>query len=216
MERIVQIHAEFYERVTNDPAISMEFKKENISILDGFHQNLGLVKKYYETLYKLQGERIVLCGINPGRNGAGKTGIPFIDFRGASHVLSDVFNDDWERSAQFILSIIKEVGIEDFYKSVYMTNISWFGFKKDGKNLNYYKLPPHLAKTFTESFIDEMEFVKPKVIIPLSKKVEKTLREMVKSKKLNYPVAPRLPHPYYCSIGENAEKYKVDYLKAII
>ncbi|MGG4490927.1 uracil-DNA glycosylase family protein [Metabacillus idriensis] len=216
MERIVQMHADFYEKITKDPSISMELKKENITILDGFHQNLGLVKKYYETMYKLQDERIVLCGINPGRNGAGKTGIPFIDFRGASHVLSDVFNDDWERSAQFILSIIKEVGIEDFHKRVYMTNLSWFGFKKDGKKLNYYKLPHHLANAFTESFINEMDIVNPKVIIPLSKEVEKTLEHMVRTKKLNYPVAPRLPHPYYCSIGENTGKYKKEYLNAII
>ncbi|MDR0139214.1 DUF4918 family protein [Metabacillus idriensis] len=215
MEKIIQLHAEFYERVTKDPLISRDLAKENITILDGFYQNVGLVKKYYETMYKLQGERIVLCGINPGRKGAGKTGIPFIDFKGASYILSDFFDNDRESSAQFILTIIKEVGIEKFYKRAYMTNISWFGFMKNGKNLNYYNLPSHLVNIFTESFIDEMEIVKPKMIIPLSVEVEKTLKDLAKSEKLNYLIAPRLHHPYHCSIGKNAEKSKREYLKAI-
>lgn len=44
--------------------------------------------------YPTQEKRVVLCGINPGRNGAGKTGIPFIDFSGASHLLSGIGQND--------------------------------------------------------------------------------------------------------------------------
>lgn len=60
-----------------------------------------------------------------------------------------------------------------------------------------------------------MDIVQPKVIVPLSKEVEQTLKKMIKEEKLSYPVAPRLPHPYYCSIGKRAIKYRNVYVKKI-
>ncbi len=192
-----------------NPEIMEILSKEKITIMDGFKKNIDLVHRYYQTFYKIHGKWVVLCGINPGRNGAGKTGIPFIDYKGASHLLSDVNQDDREQSAQFILSIIDKIGINTFYKNVYMTNISWFGFIKDGNNLNYYDLPSPLSTTFTESFITEMD------IVPLSKEVEKTLKKMIKEGRLSYPIASRLQHPYYCSIGKRAIKYKEIYIKKV-
>lgn len=190
-------------------------EREEINILDGFYENIKLVQRYYQTFYPTQEKRVVLCGINPGRNGAGKTGIPFIDFSGASHLLSGIGQNDREQSAQFILSIINAIESNIFHKNVYMTNISWFGFIKEGRNLNYNRLPSPLPTTFTESFIAEMDIVQPKIIVPLSIEVEKTLKQMKKDKRLNYRLAPRLPHPYYCSIGKRPVKYKEVYLKRI-
>jgi hypothetical protein len=111
------------------------------------------------------------------------------------------------------MSIINEIGIQTFYENVYMTNISWFGFIKDGSNLSYYALP--LPTIFTNSFIAEMDNVQPKVIVPLSKEVDQTLKKIIEDGRLSYPVAPRLPHPYYCSIGQRAIKYKDIYVKKI-
>lgn len=190
-------------------------EREKITILDGFYNNIKLVQRYYQTFYPTQEKRVVLCGINPGRNGAGKTGIPFIDFKGASHLLSDIGKNDSEQSAQFILSIINKIESNIFYKNVYMTNISWFGFIKGGRNLNYYRLPSPLPTTFTESFIAEMDIVQPKIIVPLSIEVERTLNQMRKDKRLKYPLAPRLSHPYYCSIGNNKKEGKALYIKRI-
>lgn len=162
-----------------------------------------------------QATRVVLCGINPGKNGAGKTGIPFLDFNSVSQLLSGIGQDDRERSAQFILSVIKEIGSETFFRNVYMTNISWFGFTKEGNNSRYYKLPSPLSTTFTDSFIAEMDIVQPKVIVPLSEEVEKTLKQMIRDGRLQYPIVERLPHPYYCSIGKNAIRYKQVYVNKI-
>jgi Domain of unknown function (DUF4918) len=215
LEKIVQLHFDFYERIISNIEVKDILEREKITVLDGFIKNIELVRRYYRTYYSTHKNRIVLCGINPGRNGAGKTGIPFIDYRGASHLLSNVDQDDREQSAQFIMSIINEIGTQTFYENVYMTNISWFGFIKDGKNLNYYDLPLPLPTIFTNSFIAEMEFVQPKVIVPLSKEVEQTLKKMIKEGRLRYPVAPRLLHPYYCSIGQRAIKYKDVYVKKI-
>jgi hypothetical protein len=215
LDKIVQLHFDFYESTKSNFEVREILECEKISILDGFNKNIELVRRYYQTFYPTQAKRIVLCCINPGRNGAGKTGIPFIDYRSAAQLLSDVEHDDREQSAQFILSIINEIGSQTFYKNVYMTNISWFGFIKGGNNVNYYDLLPPLPTIFTESFIAEMDIVQPKVIVPLSKEVEQTLKKMIKEEKLSYPVAPRLPHPFYCSIGQRAIKYKDVYVKKI-
>ncbi len=216
MDRIVQLHFDFYESIKSNFEVRDILEQEKITVLNGFNKNIELVRRYYQTFYPDQAKRIVLCGINPGRNGAGKTGIPFIDYLSASQLLCGIGQDDWEQSAQFIFSVINEIGSQTFYKNVYMTNISWFGFIKDGNNLNYYDLPLPLPTTFTESFIAEMDIVQPKVIIPLSKEVEQTLKKMTKEGRLSYPMAQRLPHPYYCSIGKRALKYKDVYVKKII
>lgn len=215
MDKILNLHTDFYTNLNNNPVVKEILEREKITVLDGFNKNLELVQRYYRTVYRSNASRIVLCGINPGRNGAGKTGIPFLDFRSISQLLSDIEGDDREQSAQFIFSIINEVGRESFYENVYMTNISWFGFTRDGKNLNYYDLPSSLATTFTDTFIAEMDMVQPKIIIPLSKEVERSLKQMRKSGRLHYPIAERLPHPYYCSIGKNAMKYKQIYINTI-
>jgi uracil-DNA glycosylase len=215
VERILQLHYKFYENMQSDLEIRETLEREKITVLDGFHKNYKLVSRYYKTVYSNQKARVVLCGINPGRNGAGKTGIPFLDFDSVSQLISNIDRRDKELSAQFIKSIIDELGSEAYYKGVYMTNISWYGFVKNNKNLNYYDLPESLQTIFTDSFIEEMDIVEPKVIVPLSQRVEKTLKQMKKEGKLQYLIASRLPHPYYCSIGKNAIKYKDVYLRRL-
>lgn len=215
MERITELHIDFIKRINNTLEVMGVLEKEGITILNGFLQNIDQVRSYYQEYYSTKSKRIVLCGINPGKNGAGKTGVPFIDFKSLTHLLPGINQYDSENSAQFVWSIINQIGTELFFEKVYLTNISWFGFIKDGKNFNYYNLPSHLSDTFTESFLKEMDLVQPKVIIPLSKEVEQTLIGMKKRGKLNYSIASRLPHPYYCSIGDRALKYKDIYVEKI-
>jgi hypothetical protein len=210
MDKIIHLHYNFYTNFKNNLEVKDILEQEKITVLNGFNKNLELVHRYYQKVYSTEANRVVLCGINPGKNGAGRTGIPFLDFR----AVSDIGQDDREQSAQFILSIINEIGSELFYRNVYMTNISWFGFTKDGNNLNYYDLPSPLPN-FTDSFIEEMDIVQPIVIVPLSKEVEQTLQQMTNNGRLRYPLAERLPHPYYCSIGKRATKYKQIYVKKI-
>jgi hypothetical protein len=215
MDSIIHLHNNFYTKLKSNLDVRDTLEREKIAILDGFNKNIELVRRYYQKVYSTEAKRVVLCGINPGKNGAGKTGIPFLDFRAVSQILSGIGQDDREQSAQFILSIINEIGSESFYKNVYMTNISWFGFTKDGNNLNYYDLPSPLPTTFTDSFIEEMDIVQPKVIVPLSKEVEQTLKQMINNGRLRYPIAKRLPHPYYCSIGKRVTRYKEIYVNKI-
>lgn len=219
MDKIIDLHLKFFEKICSDTSICKELNDRGISILQGFNQNVDLVKRFYNKHYSNKSNsRIVLCGINPGKRGAGLTGIPFIDFASASHLLPDIPNDKWELSAKFIYSVIESIGVNEFFDNVYLTNISWFGFVKGNNNLNYYKLPSHLQTVFTASFIDEMKIVNPKVIIPLSEEVEKTILDMHKSGMLEYKLSPRLNHPYWCSINRDnrPEISKQIYIKTIL
>ncbi|MDV2885513.1 DUF4918 family protein [Alkalihalophilus pseudofirmus] len=189
MDKIIHLHQNFYTELKNNLELNDILKKKKITVLDGFNKNIKLVHRYYQKVYSTEAKRIVLCGINPGRKGAGKTGIPFLDFSAVSHLLSDIGEYDREQSAQFMLSIINEIGSESFYRNVYLTNIAWFGFTKEGSNLNYYDLPSPLPTIFTDSFIEEMNIVQPKVIVPLSKEVNQTLLKMVNEGRLRYPLS---------------------------
>ncbi|MEO2077381.1 MAG: uracil-DNA glycosylase family protein [Bacillus sp. (in: firmicutes)] len=214
MERIIDLHLKFYQSLFQEKkCITEALSNQGISVLTGFVDNVHLVRDFYESCYKNDNRRIVLCGINPGRLGAGKTGVPFLDYLSLSKLLNGIDNKDSELSAKFIFSIIESIGIERFFDHVYLTNISWFGFVKGNKNVNYYELGEELQREFTYGFIKEMEIIQPQVIIPLSKKVKKTLMQMKKENLLDAKIAPPLSHPYYYSnfksrYEEGFEKYK--------
>lgn len=191
-------------------------KELGVTVLDGFTQNIDLVKRYYERMYPERVERVVLCGINPGRLGAGKTGIPFLDNESISRLFPDFKKTSRERSAQFIMSIIDAFGHQAFHEKVYMTNISWYGFEKDRKNFNYHKLPEDFRNYFTKTFIEEMAIVRPKVIIPLSKEVENTLIGMKQKGELDFLITDRLPHPNYASFKSRVEHSKKLYIEKIV
>lgn len=216
MEKIIDLHYDFFREVMNDRMIDAILEKEEVEILEGFIHNIDQVRNFYETVYSKGANRIVLCGINPGKNGAGKTGIPFLDNEAVSKFLPNVKERDWERSARFIMSVINEIGKERFFENVYLTNISWFGFLKERNNYNYYQLPTPLPSIFTKTFIQEMNIVQPLVIIPLSKEVEKTLIQMKKVGVLHYPIGIRLNHPYYCSIKNNELQQRAEYINRIM
>lgn len=202
LERILNIHLEFFDEISRNIEVNNLLKNEGVSILPGFNLNILQVRNFYRKYYRNSNtSRVVLCGINPGKKGTGKTGIPFIDSVSASYLLPNVEKEDkWEPSSEFIFSVIKEIGFKNFFNNLYLTNISWFGFIKDNKNHNYSELPSYLPDIFTSNFIEEMRIVKPKIIIPLSKDVERTLKEMKEAKRIDFDIAPRLNHPRWCNI----------------
>jgi hypothetical protein len=100
-----------------------------------------LCKQFYNQYYGDSNSRTIILGINPGRLGAGLTGIPFTD----PIKLKDVCGIDTmlprkaELSADFIYLMIKAYGgPASFYKNFYFSSVSPLGFTKEGKNLNYY------------------------------------------------------------------------------
>jgi hypothetical protein len=198
---IIQNHVRFHEELMsgNKQNSMKRLESKGIHLLDGFISNQHLVEAFHDKYYVDNVPRIVLCGINPGRNGAGKTGVPFLDFHSLSHLLPCIDNHDRELSAEFIYDIILRFGAEKFFKHVYLTNVSWFGFANLKGNVNYYELDTDLQDIFTNGFVEEMTAIRPITIIPLSKRVEATLQSMKMRNLLPYPISKPLGHPYYYS-----------------
>ena len=100
-----------------------------------------VIIKFYTKYFDDNNERTLLLGINPGRYGAGLTGIPFTDpVRLASECgIPNTFNPKPELSSVFIYEMIKAFGgPEKFYEQFYINSVCPLGFTLDGKNLNYY------------------------------------------------------------------------------
>jgi hypothetical protein len=102
---------------------------------------MNVVKTFFNKFYNDNNPRHLIFGINPGRFGAGTTGINFtapkqlMEFCGIDHS----FKSQSELSAKFIYdSIIAYGGVEKFYKDYFITAVSPLGFIKNGLNLNYY------------------------------------------------------------------------------
>ena len=214
MVKIVEQKLDFYQSINigDNKWVSDDLKKENIHILTGFIENKDLVNNFYKQVYSEIQPRIVLCGINPGRHGAGKTGVPFLDYLSLSKFFPDIKNTDREHSAQFVYKVIESYGKDRFFNSVYLTNYSWFGFEtisnNHRKNVNYFELPKNIQSVIEESFLEEMEILQPKYIIPLSEKVEQSLKDLKRRRRLDYEIMPRLKHPYYCSINKPHDQMK--------
>lgn len=100
-----------------------------------------LCKQFYTKYYHDTSPRTLIVGINPGRFGAGLTGIPFTDPVKLEQECG--INNDLQKkrelSADFIYQMIAAYGgKEKFYKQFYFGSVSPLGFTKNGKNLNYY------------------------------------------------------------------------------
>lgn len=96
---------------------------------------------FYEKYYADEASRYMMVGINPGRYGAGITGVPFTD----PIRLQDAcgIHNSWPRKPELSSIFMYEMmeafgGVHAFYKKFYITSVSPLGFVVDGKNVNYY------------------------------------------------------------------------------
>jgi hypothetical protein len=94
------------------------------------------LKKFYSDTSK----RILLLGINPGRHGAGITGINFTAPKQLAEYCSieNSFKGS-ELSAEFIYQMMHVYGgVKEFYSKFFIGSVCPLGFVQNGKNLNYY------------------------------------------------------------------------------
>ena len=196
MEKIAQEYFYFYKTFKERYSETLE---RNVKILSDFLDNKDNIINFHKKYVEPNSPRVVICGINPGRNGAGLTGIPFIDFESLSNMLPDIQKKDWEQSAKFFFSVIQEFGIEEFYKNFHVTNISWFGFSRidKPKNVNYFEkdIFTEIAIYLIDKFVEEMELINPDYIIPLSKTVKYELEKLKKQGKIRAEIGTCINHP---------------------
>lgn len=103
-----------------------------------------LIKTFFRKFYADRGKRFMVVGINPGRFGAGITGINFTAPRQLSEDcgIPHHFGNSSELSAEFIYDVVKAYGgPATFYRHFYLAALSPVGYVRAGKNLNYYDDP---------------------------------------------------------------------------
>ena len=135
---------------------------KGISIMNPFKENeyaLSISSTFYKKFYDDYKKRYLILGINPGRFGAGITGVPFTDTKRLLQECGIYFEGKvtHEPSATFVYEVINAFGgVEKFYKKFYIQSICPLGFtatNDKGKevNYNYYD-----SKQLTEAVYDFM------------------------------------------------------------
>ena len=116
------------------------------------------VRAFLDKFFADNRERTLILGINPGRFGAGITGVTFTDpvaladFCGIPNHLPR----RRELSSVFIYDMIARYGgPEAFYSKFFLTAISPLGYTRGGLNLNYYD-EPALAKATTPFIVESL------------------------------------------------------------
>jgi len=107
---------------------------------------LSVSSSFYNKFYNDNNPRHLILGINPGRFGAGVTGIPFTDTKRLTNECGIKYSgkETHEPSSVFVYEVIEAYGgINKFYNDFYINSISPLGFTISDangreKNYNYY------------------------------------------------------------------------------
>ena len=196
-------------------------------------QVIELVKKFFEKYFSDDHPRRVLFGINPGRYGAGITGVNFT----APKQLKECCGIDHhlklssELSAEFIYEMINEYGgVEKFYNDWFIGSVCPLGFTASpnpskggayGKNVNYYD-DKELLKAVIPFIIDcinkqvDLGFKTDKCLCIGGEKNFKFLSGLNNEHKWFDEIIP-LPHPRFILQyrRKQKDKYIHQYLSAM-
>ncbi|MBA2745929.1 MAG: DUF4918 family protein [Flavisolibacter sp.] len=173
---------------------------------------MEVVQAFYSKYYNDQKPRILFLGINPGRYGAGITGINFTAPRQLETCcgIDHPFKDQSELSAEFIYEMIHAFGgPADFFKKCFLGSVCPLGLIRNGKNINYYD--DREVQKICEPFIINsmnrllMMPVKPVAISLGEGKNYKYLNALNKKHKW-FKEVRALPHPRYIMQYKRKEK----------
>lgn len=154
---------------------NLDFKgqlPEGVSVMNPYRDNpeiLPLISAFYNKYYNDTNTRTIVLGINPGRFGAGVTGIPFTDTIRLKEKcgLEISGQETYEPSSVFIYDMIEAYGgPRKFYGDFYVGAASPLGFtalNNKGKevNCNYYdskELLETVGGFIAESIHRQLEF----------------------------------------------------------
>lgn len=99
------------------------------------------MRRFYSKYYADNNTRLLAFGINPGRFGAGVTGVPFTS---PNHLLEDCgiehsFAPSRELSSAFVYEVVHAYGgPKALYAKLYISSLCPLGFVRAGKNFNFY------------------------------------------------------------------------------
>jgi len=190
---------------------------------------MPLVRQFYKKYYSDNKKRKLILGINPGRLGAGATGIPFTDPKRLIEKCGISYSGKLlhEPSSVFVYEMIDAYGgPKKFYSKCYISSVSPLGFVKiDNKgketNFNYFddKQLLEMVQDFIEWNIEtqlEMGCDTDTVYCLGYSKNYKYLSQLNERKKYFKHIVP-LEHPRYIAQYKVKEKarYIADYLEKL-
>ncbi len=122
------------------------------------------MQSFYGKYYADNKSRKLVLGINPGRLGAGVTGIPFTDPIHLKDIckIDNEFKKKHELSSLYVYELINAMGgPKKFFGQIYISSVCPLGFTKGGINYNYYddqKLYKAVKKHIVEHIARQLEF----------------------------------------------------------
>lgn len=204
---------------------------KGIQVMNPFQDNpeiLHITDAFYHRFYSDFQKRKLIVGINPGRLGAGVTGIPFTDTKRLTDVCNIAIDSvsSHEPSSVFIYEVIEAYGgVKKFYGDYFINSMSPLGFiEKNAKgnwvNCNYYDYPrlfeqtrPFIVSSLKKQIALGMDTSN---CIVLGKKNAKYLKTINTKEKL-FDSITVLDHPRYIVQykSKDKEKYLMEYLMAL-
>lgn len=210
---------------------NLEYRGElpdGIRIMNPFRTNvevLPISKLFYRKFYNDNNQRKLILGINPGRLGAGVTGIPFTDTKRLKEKcgINITSVTTHEPSSVFIYDMIEKYGGPDkFYSRYYISAVSPLGFVAQNKkgnwiNFNYYD-SAEVIKTmepfFLECLTNQLNFgIDTTVCYVLGKKNARYISQL-NSKENLFKSVVVLEHPRY--IQQYKSSLKEQYINSYL
>lgn len=125
---------------------------EGFQVINPFQDNpetMEVMQQFYHKFYNDSNQRRFIMGINPGRHGAGVSGVPFTDTKRLESICGIKMQSahTHEVSSVFVYDMIAEFGgAEDFYKEFYINSPFPLAIIRNTKgdkwvNANYYDDP---------------------------------------------------------------------------
>lgn len=187
-------------------------------------QVMKIVRNFFKKFYDDNYPRHLLIGINPGRFGAGITGINFTAPLQLTKYcgINNTFKQASELSAEFIYDVIEKYGgVQQFYKSFFITAMSPLGFVKDGVNLNYYddkKLQSAVTPFIKEKIEQQLSFgFKTDYCICIGGAKNYQFLQQLNEKNNWFEKIIPLPHPRFILQYRRKQKdiYITEYIQAL-
>ena len=163
-----------------------------------------LLKSFCDKFYKGNRKRVLILGINPGRLGAGITGIPFTDPVTLHDQcgLQNPFEKRPELSSSFVYQFISAFGgPEHFYRHFLISSVCPLGFLYKDKNANYYddpKLMKSASDFMNRSLMDHLDFnIDTRNLIVFGKRNADVLQGLDAFRDLRFGNVHVLEHPRF-------------------
>lgn len=159
----------------------------DVEVMNPYQNELTfeIASTFYRKYYSDDHERVILFGINPGRFGAGVTGVPFTDPLKLEEIC-DIPND-LEKKAELSSRFINEVivaygGPARFYAKYYISGVSPLGYLRAGINLNYYDIKGY--KEMFEAYV--VEQIEKQLVFGINRKIAFSIGKGLNIKYLKY------------------------------